>query len=76
MKSALPLWVNWQQKKDIVVGFGILEKDLSALLYEPDSFGGFTLIRLMSLGTQRYCSSWDLVKKSEIVHNDLSDFKD
>ena len=80
LKGNLPVWVNWQQKKDIVVGFGILDKDLSALLYEPDSFGGFTLIRLMSSGkleSQRYYASWDLVKKSEIAHNNsLSDFKD
>ena len=79
LKGALPVWVNWQQKKGIVVGFGILDKDLSALLYEPDSFGGFTLIRLMSSGkleSQRYRSSWDLVKKSEIAHNEFSDFKD
>ncbi|RVW95670.1 hypothetical protein CK203_031609 [Vitis vinifera] len=63
LKGTLPVWVNWQQKKDIVVGFGILDKDLSALLYEPDSFGGFTLIRLMSSGkleSQRYYASWDL----------------
>lgn len=80
LKDSLPLWINWQRKKDIVVGFGILDKDLSALLHEPDSFGGFTLIRLMSSGkleSQRYYASWDLEKKSEVAHNNtMSVFKD
>ncbi|CAL8084011.1 unnamed protein product [Prunus armeniaca] len=59
-KDALPEWIDWQQKKEIVLGFGIVNKDLSALLSEPDEFGGFTLIRLMSSGKrelQRYCAS-------------------
>ncbi|BBG96699.1 hypothetical protein Prudu_005572, partial [Prunus dulcis] len=38
-KDALPEWIDWQQKKEIVLGFGIVNKDLSALLSEPDEFG-------------------------------------
>ncbi|EEF32019.1 uncharacterized protein LOC8263218 [Ricinus communis] len=73
LKDALPDWIDWQQKKDIVLGFGILSKDLSSLLFESDEFGGFTLIRLMSSGkleSQRYHASWDLVRKSEQAHRD------
>ncbi|MED6108852.1 hypothetical protein PIB30_028052 [Stylosanthes scabra] len=56
-KGALPEWVDWQLKKEIVLGFGILSNDLAALLCEPDEIGGFTLIRLLSSGKfelQRY----------------------
>lgn len=70
-KAALPEWIDWHQKKDIVLGFGILGCDLSAILHEADEFGGFTLIRLMSSGNlevQRYCASWDPVKKFEPAH--------
>ncbi|KAA8546246.1 hypothetical protein F0562_003015 [Nyssa sinensis] len=74
-KDALPEWIDWRQKKEIVLGFGILNKDLSAQLSEPDSFGGFTLIRLMSSGkleSQRYCASWESVKLLEEAHNQSS----
>ncbi|KAF2289460.1 hypothetical protein GH714_036360 [Hevea brasiliensis] len=73
LKDALPEWIDWQQKKDIVLGFGILSNDLSSLLFESDEFGGFTLIRLMSSGkleSQRYYASWDLVRKLEAAHRD------
>ncbi|KAG5520673.1 hypothetical protein RHGRI_033306 [Rhododendron griersonianum] len=75
-KDALPKWVDWQQKKDIVLGFGILDKDLhSELLSEKDGFGGFTLIRLMSSGkleSQRYCASWEFAKVLEGPHKESS----
>ncbi|CAB4294148.1 unnamed protein product [Prunus armeniaca] len=76
-KDALPEWIDWQQKKEIVLGFGIVNKDLSALLSEPDEFGGFTLIRLMSSGKlelQRYCASFDSFRSSPTtsVLNDIS----
>lgn len=70
-KDALPLWIDWQQKKDIVLGFGILDSNLSAVFHEADEFGGFTLIRLMSSGkleVQRFCASWDPIKKFEPAH--------
>lgn len=70
-KDALPVWIDWHQKKDIVLGFGILDSNLSALFHEADEFGGFTLIRLMSSGkleAQRYCASWDPIKKFEPAH--------
>lgn len=78
-KDTLPEWIDWQHKKEIVLGFGIVNKDLSSLLSEPDEFGGFTLIRLMSSGKlelQRYCASWDSVKKVEEPHRELLHFKD
>ncbi|KAK9282824.1 hypothetical protein L1049_011047 [Liquidambar formosana] len=73
LKDALPDWISWQQKEEIVLGFGILSKNLSALLSELDEFGGFALIRLMSSGKlelQRYCASWDSVKKFEETHEE------
>ncbi|CAL1374174.1 unnamed protein product [Linum trigynum] len=66
-KDALHEWLDWKQKRDIVLGFGILSEDLCSLLHEPDEFGGFSLIRLMSSGKlelQRYSASWDLVRTS------------
>ncbi|KAH7543073.1 hypothetical protein FEM48_Zijuj02G0144600 [Ziziphus jujuba var. spinosa] len=77
-KDALPEWVDWQQKKDIVLGFAIINNDLSALLSEPDEFGGFTLIRLLSSGkleSQRFSASWDPLKRLEDFHGDLSKFE-
>ncbi|XP_021912547.1 uncharacterized protein LOC110826242 [Carica papaya] len=64
-----------RQIKEIVLGFGILNKDLSVLLPELFEFGGFTLIRLMSSGkieAQNFCASWNLVKELDIAHGDLS----
>ncbi|KAE8689765.1 Carbohydrate-binding-like fold, putative isoform 1 [Hibiscus syriacus] len=79
-KGALPEWIDWQQKKDIVLGFGILSRDLSGLVHESDEFGGFTLIRLMSSGkieAQRYCASWDLVHNFDAAHREpLFNFED
>ncbi|KAJ6359244.1 hypothetical protein OIU76_000880 [Salix suchowensis] len=72
-KEALPEWTDWQQKKDMVLGFGVLSNDLSSLLFEPDEFGGFALIRLMSSGkleSQRYCASWELAKNIEVAQRD------
>uniref|UniRef100_A0A5B6YJP0 Uncharacterized protein n=1 Tax=Davidia involucrata TaxID=16924 RepID=A0A5B6YJP0_DAVIN len=72
-KDALPEWIDWRQKKEIVLGFGILDKELSAQLSEPDCFGGFTLIRLMSSGkleSQRYCASWEFEKMSKEAHKE------
>ncbi|MBA0561956.1 hypothetical protein Golob_018746 [Gossypium lobatum] len=72
-KGALPEWIDWQQKKDIVLGFGVLSRDLSKLVCESDEFGGFTLIRLMSSGrieAQRYCASWDLVQNFNVAHRE------
>ncbi|XP_059633280.1 uncharacterized protein LOC132276046 [Cornus florida] len=72
-KDALPEWIDWRQKKEIVLGFGFLDKDLSTQLFEKDSFGGFTLIRLMSSGKlelQRYCASWEFQKKWEETHKE------
>lgn len=70
-KVALPEWIDWQMKKEIVVGFGIINNDLASLLSEPDKYGGFTLVRLMSSGRlelQRYQASWVPDRKSEDCH--------
>lgn len=72
-KDRLPNWINWQQKKEFVLGFGILDKEISSQLFEPDRFGGFTLITLTSLGnfeSHRYCASWDYSQTSQKGHTD------
>ncbi|CAL5394851.1 unnamed protein product [Camellia sinensis] len=74
-KDVLPEWIDWRQKKDIVLGFGILDRDLHAELSEQDGFGGFTLIRLMSSGkleSQRYCASWEFMKVLTEAHKEPS----
>ncbi|XP_071718952.1 uncharacterized protein [Rutidosis leptorrhynchoides] len=65
VKDRLPNWVNWQQKKESILGFGILDSNISSQLYDPDMYGGFTLITLTSSGyleIHRYCASWDYSK--------------
>ncbi|KAI3726219.1 hypothetical protein L1987_66016 [Smallanthus sonchifolius] len=37
-KDQLPFWINWQQKKDFVLGFGILDKEIFSQLFKPDKF--------------------------------------
>lgn len=79
LKDDLPEWIDWQQKKEIVLGFGILCQGLSGLLPELDEFGGFTLIRLLSSGkleSQRYCTSWDSIEKFKEFHRGLLHFED
>ncbi|KAI4313176.1 hypothetical protein L6164_026175 [Bauhinia variegata] len=75
LKGALPEWTNWQMKKEIVLGFGILNNALLELLCEPDDFGGFSLIRLMTSGKlelQRYKASFVHAKKLENCHEQFS----
>nr|XP_043634019.1 uncharacterized protein LOC122605188 [Erigeron canadensis]XP_043634021.1 uncharacterized protein LOC122605188 [Erigeron canadensis]XP_043634022.1 uncharacterized protein LOC122605188 [Erigeron canadensis]XP_043634023.1 uncharacterized protein LOC122605188 [Erigeron canadensis] len=70
-KDQLHNWVNWQEKKIIVLGFGILDKELSSQLFKSDMFGGFTLITLTSAGNMelhRYCASWGYSQTSEKGH--------
>ncbi|XP_010261424.1 PREDICTED: uncharacterized protein LOC104600263 [Nelumbo nucifera] len=67
-KATLPVWVDWRQKKAIVLGFCILSKDLSSLASETGTLDGFTLIRLMSSGkleSQTYHASWDLANNKQ-----------
>ncbi|KAK4797845.1 hypothetical protein SAY86_030171 [Trapa natans] len=81
-KDNIPKWIDWQKKKDIVLGFSILSGSLPPVL---DQFGGFTVIRLMSCGkleAQRYRASWEPVRNVEEVEgtstqipkNELSKF--
>lgn len=79
LKEDLPEWIEWQQKKEIVLGFGILNKVVSSQLCRSDEFGGFTVIRLMSSGKlelQRYRASWHTVKKMKEFHRELLHFED
>ncbi|XP_047315987.1 uncharacterized protein LOC124919711 [Impatiens glandulifera] len=72
-KDALPEWVDWRQKKEIVIGFGILDKDLHNQLHAPEMQDSFTLIRLMSSGkleSLRYQASWEFMGSSEKIHKD------
>ncbi|KAL4338081.1 hypothetical protein AHAS_Ahas12G0174500 [Arachis hypogaea] len=72
-KDALPEWIDWQLKKEIVLGFGILSSDLAALLCESDENGGFTLIRLLSSGKfelQRYHACWAPTRNLDHCHKE------
>ncbi|OIW06836.1 hypothetical protein TanjilG_03731 [Lupinus angustifolius] len=72
-KDVLPEWVDWQLKKEMVLGFGILSSNFASLLCEADEHGGFTLIRLMSSGKlelQRYHSSWTPVRYLDNCHEE------
>ncbi|KAL1822817.1 hypothetical protein ACET3Z_009595 [Daucus carota] len=74
-KDALPEWIDWQQKKDIVLGFCILDEDPSVQLFEPENFGGFTVIKLTSSGNlelQRYSASHEAVNFSDKAHEECS----
>lgn len=78
-KDALPVWMDWQCKKEVVLGFGIIDNVLSALLSAPDELGGFTLVRLISSGkleSQRYSASWDSIKILEEPHKNSSKLED
>ncbi|CAN6885737.1 unnamed protein product [Brassica oleracea] len=46
MKESLPVWIDWQKKRVLVLGFGVLNKYLPSL----SSSDGFTLIQLKSSG--------------------------
>ncbi|CAA7051371.1 unnamed protein product [Microthlaspi erraticum] len=46
MKESLPEWIDWQKRRALVLGFGVLNKYLS----QSDESSGFTLIRLTSSG--------------------------
>ncbi|CAH8302103.1 unnamed protein product [Eruca vesicaria subsp. sativa] len=47
MKESLPVWIDWQKKRVLILGFGVLNKYLPSLSSSSD---GFTLIRLKSSG--------------------------
>ncbi|KAL0899942.1 hypothetical protein Bca101_083903 [Brassica carinata] len=46
MRESLPVWIDWQKKRVLVLGFGVLNKYLPSL----SSSDGFTLIQLTSSG--------------------------
>ncbi|XP_076896791.1 uncharacterized protein LOC143549901 [Bidens hawaiensis] len=70
-KDQLPVWVNWQQKKDFVFGFGFLDKEVSSHVFKPDNFGGFSVVTLTASGNlelHRYRASWDSSRASDKGH--------
>lgn len=78
-KDDLLEWIEWQQKRESVLGFCILDKDLSSLLPEVGEHGGFTLIRLTSTGkleSQQYCASWKLTRIVATAHGEVTPLKD
>lgn len=79
LKDAIPEWVEWQQKKAIVLGFGILDNDLSLPLAGQNEFGSFTLVRLMSSGVleaQTYQASWKSLKRMDESHKESLNLND
>lgn len=73
LKDNLPEWIELQQKKDLALGFFILDKDLSTLLFQQGDHGGFTLVRLMSSGKlemQQYCALWKIAKLVPETHEE------
>ncbi|KAL3519459.1 hypothetical protein ACH5RR_017608 [Cinchona calisaya] len=71
LKDALPDWMDWRQKTDVVLGFGILGREPLGQLSKSDSCGGFLLIRLMSSGkleAQRYHAVWEFDRISDDAH--------
>ncbi|KAL5538007.1 hypothetical protein UlMin_044220 [Ulmus minor] len=61
LKDSLPEWATWQQKKEVILGFGIVSNDLFRMLSERDEFGGFTL---------------DSIKELEEPHQNFTEFED
>ncbi|KAL5574203.1 hypothetical protein UlMin_023800 [Ulmus minor] len=79
LKDSLPEWATWQQKKEVILGFGIVSNGLFRMLSERDEFGGFTLVRLISSGKlelQRYYASWDSIKELEEPYRNFTEFED
>ncbi|CAI9109340.1 OLC1v1009144C1 [Oldenlandia corymbosa var. corymbosa] len=70
-KEALPRWIDWRQKRGLVMGFSILDGDPWAQTPKADSFGGFLLIRLMSSGkleAMRYQAVWEFDQNNDQPH--------
>nr|GMD96600.1 Serine/threonine-protein kinase cdc7 [Ipomoea batatas] len=73
LKGLLPDWIDWKQKKDIILGFGILQNDLHVQWDNFEKSVGFSLIRLMSSGkleAQRYSAAWEFDKILEAAHKE------
>ncbi|KAH9612055.1 hypothetical protein KSS87_001064, partial [Heliosperma pusillum] len=65
MKDDLLEWIKWQHKKELVLGFFMLDNDLSSSLLGSVEHGGFTLVRLMSSGkieTEQFQASWKMAR--------------
>lgn len=79
-RHILPMWVDWRQKKDIVLGFSILPVDCVAQLPKEDNSDGFFLLRLMSSGKlelQYYSAARDLPRiSSEEAHFQSQPYSD
>lgn len=80
LEDSLPKWIDWRQKKDVVLGFAILPLENFPQFPKRDNSGGFFLIRLMSSGkleAQIYCATSEFHKISSEAHvKPLSDSGD
>ncbi|KAK9683316.1 hypothetical protein RND81_10G131500 [Saponaria officinalis] len=75
LKDDLPEWIEWQQKKEVLLGFFLLDTNLSSSLPSPGEHGGFTLVRLMSSGkleTQQYCASWKMSRPVSTAYHEIA----
>ncbi|GAB2270064.1 hypothetical protein Dimus_004977 [Dionaea muscipula] len=72
-KDDLPEWIQWQQKKELVLGFFIVDNSFRSS--KLDDYGGFTLVRLMSSGkleAQRYRACWNMLRINVALHREVS----
>ncbi|KAL9235778.1 hypothetical protein vseg_010514 [Gypsophila vaccaria] len=75
VKDDHPEWIEWQQKREVVLGFFVLDKDLSLSLPSPGEHGGFTLVRLMSSGKleiQQYRASWKTSRSASTEYHEIA----
>lgn len=64
-RESLPDWIDWRQKRELVLGFSILPGKNLVSLVEPDNYDGFLLIRLVSSGkleAQSFRAAWEFPK--------------
>ncbi|XP_010525839.1 PREDICTED: uncharacterized protein LOC104803578 [Tarenaya hassleriana] len=71
MKDTCHDWIDWQKKKEIILGFGVLNKFLQL---NSDQFPGFTFIRITSSGkleVNTFRFSWDSLTYMKEAHGHL-----
>ncbi|PIN20647.1 hypothetical protein CDL12_06665 [Handroanthus impetiginosus] len=60
-RASLPVWIDWREKKQLTLGFGILEPHFSAQLFSAVALEG-------KLVAQHYTAAWESEKVSEVGH--------
>ncbi|KAF8103679.1 hypothetical protein N665_0186s0047 [Sinapis alba] len=65
-RESLPVWIDWQKKRVLVLGFGVLNKYLPSL----SSSDGFTLIQLTSSGKLEAVKFRASPSLGEVSHRD------